>query len=802
MPNTPHTSSRAAQFCVDNAKWIVALFAVASIALGWQARRFEINASAETLLTKGNQLYRQSLIVDRIFAPQEFLLIAYEPTKGDLFSEQTYEDLSAIAERIGTLERVESIRHLLNVPLVSLLEGEFSSDFDPDKLTLENLDLSAERLAEVFQGHPIYEDLLVNGDQSATAMQVSFKRNPELEEIRGEIVQVYEKAAGRELSEEELERIENLETRAKPLEKQLEAIREKEIESIRSVLADYVDHANLYLGGAGVLGYDLIKIVKRDLVVFGIAIALMVALVLFSLFRQLKWVVIPMICCVICVAITTGLFAVFGLKATVISANFITLQLILTLAIVIHLIVQYREGQAEHSDASPHDLAALALEKKAMPCFYAAATTSVGFASLMFSGIQPVNTFGLMMIVAMFVSTICSLLLFPALLVVMGKHSPKRDWDILKRLVKSLSSLAVGRGAWVIGGTTAFCVVCAAGLFRLTVENSFIDYFKESSLTHQELMFVDQNFGGSTPFDFIYELPPKEEGEKSLVLDADTVQAMQAVQLSLGESEGMGKALSVVNFAQLAKIANRDKPLTEYELSALYLAVDQELREELVGSYFSEDRNLARISFRVKDATEDLNRAALVEEIHTKIKAIGIDDSDYSLSGLFVMYQDLLSRLFRSQATTIGIVLVALLFCFVLVFRSLKIAFIALIPNIVSTVGILGIMGWLGIALDFMTITIASVAMGIAVDDTIHYVHRYLEERKNAEPDEAVKRAHRSVGMAVLYTTLIIVTGFLLLVFSNFVPSINFGLLTAISISLALLADLCLLPAVLLRVKA
>ncbi len=802
MPSTPLTNSRAARFCVDNAKWIVAVFVVASLCLGWQARRFEINASAETLLTKGNELYRQSLIVDRIFAPQEFLLIAYEPKGDRLYTDQTYQDLGKISERVGTLERVESIRHLLNVPLVSLLEGEFSGDFDPDRLTLENLDLSSERLSELFEGHPLYEDLLVNGDQSATAMQVSFKRDPELEKIREDIVQVYEKAAGRDLNEEELERIEKLESKAKPLEKALDATREKEIETIRSVFADYEDQANLYLGGAGVLGYDLIKIVKRDLVIFGMAIAGVVALVLFILFHRLKWVVIPMVCCAICVAITTGLFAILGLKATVISANFITLQLILTLAIVIHLIVQYREGQSAHSDGSPHELAALALEKKAMPCFYAAATTSVGFASLMFSGIQPVNMFGLMMIVAMFVSTICSLLLFPALLVVMGRHNLKQDWKMLKRSVQAFSSLAVGRGVWVIGGTLVFCFACAAGLFRLTVENSFIDYFKSSSRTHQELMFVDQNFGGSTPFDFVYSLPPPEATERSLVLDADSVQTLQAVQLSAGESLGMGKGMSVVNFAQLAREANRGRPLTEYELSALYLVLDRELREELVGSYFSEERNLARISFRVKDATKDLNRAALVEEIHDKIKAIGIGEEDYYLSGLFVLYQDLLSRLFRSQATTIGIVLAALFVCFLLVFRSVKIALIALIPNLVSTVGILGIMGWMGIALDFMTITIASVAMGIAVDDTIHYVHRYLEERKGTGSKEAVGQAHRSVGMAIVYTTLIIVTGFLLLVFSNFVPSINFGLLTAISISLALLADLCLLPAILLRVKA
>jgi predicted RND superfamily exporter protein len=282
-------------------------------------------------------------------------------------------------------------------------------------------------------------------------------------------------------------------------------------------------------------------------------------------------------------------------------------------------------------------------------------------------------------------------------------------------------------------------------------------------------------------------------------MTADTVQLLQRLQHALRQHQAVGKTLSVVNFTELAKEVNEGKPLTEYELTAVYWTMEDALREDLLGAFFAPEHAQVRFGVRIQDTTEGLDRAELLAQIRKDLQDLGIPESRYSLSNLFVLYQDLLQRLFRSQILTLGIVYVVLTLTFLAIFRSLRVALIGIIPNILSTLAVLGVMGWLGIPLDLMTITIAAIAMGIAVDDTIHYIHRYLEELEDSSTVEAIERSHASVGYAVLYTSLIITLGFSLLAFSDFVPSILFGLLTGFAMVMALVCDLCLLPALLKR---
>ena len=348
----------------------------------------------------------------------------------------------------------------------------------------------------------------------------------------------------------------------------------------------------------------------------------------------------------------------------------------------------------------------------------------------------------------------------------------------------------------MVAGVVAAASV--AGLFRLDVENSFINYFRESTEVHRALAFIDREFGGTTPLDLVYRIPAAPE-KQDLVLSAETVLALQRMQKALQQHKAVGKVLSVVNFTQVAKELNHDRPLTEYELTAIYWLLDRSVRENLVGSFLSPEHAQARISARIRDTTPGLDRGQLLADIRADMAKLDVPREDYRLTNLFVLYQDLLQRLFRSQILTLGIVYAVLAVAFLGIFRSWKIALVALAPNMLATLAVLGLMGWLRIPLDFMTITIASIAMGIAVDDTIHYIHRYREELRDGGTDRAVTRSHASVGYAVLYTSVIIVLGFSLLAFSDFVPSILFGLLTALAMSLALVFALTVLPALLSR---
>lgn len=775
---------------------VLALFILAAALLGWQVRHFQIDASAETLLIRDNEHYIRTRIMSERFAPQEFLLIAYEPRDEPLFSRQTFTNLRSLTESLRGLERVESVRSMLNVPLLSLM-GDGLDFEDVQSLTLEQQDVEAQRLKAIFSGHPLYEDLLVNEDQTATALQVLFRSDDALNEIESEITAIQRQTLEGELDDDERARLEALQARAEPLEQALTETRSQEIEAIRGMVADYEDDARIYLGGAHVLGYQLIEIIRNDLFLFGSIIAGVICVVLFALFGGIRWVLTPVVCCGLSVLMTMGLFGMLGLETTVVSSSFIALQLILTLAIVVHLIVQYREYSVAEPDWAQPRLIQQAFLRKVTPSFYAGLTTSVGFASLLFTGIQPVISFGWMMIIAMAVSICVSLILFPALMALFPRERDSSERRAAKAVLRGFDGLARRAPGTVLIASAGALLLTGAGLFLLDVENSFIDYFSESTDVHRELTFIDRELGGSTPLDLVMDVPDAPQEAGGPVLAAETVQRLQRVQAVMEEQEGMGKVLSIVNFTELAREINDGQPLTEYELTAIYRTLSEDLREDLVGSFFAPEHSQIRISGRVQDTTDGLNRAQLIEDLRNGVEALGIERDAYHLTNLFVLYQDILQRLFRSQVLALGIVYVALTLTFFAVFRSLRVALVAIAPNILSTVALLGIMGWLQVPLNLMTITIASIAMGIAVDDTIHYTHRYLEEVGQGSSSDAIQRSTFSVGHAILYTTLIVMVGFSQLGFSDFIPSVQFGLLASLAMALALLWNLTLLPVLL-----
>ncbi len=802
-PKPPGATNRLKSAFIDLMlnwpKLILTGFLILVALLGWQSRNFEIDASPDTLLTQGNELYIQTQDVNQRYAPQEFLLLTYEPTAHPLYSEQTFDNVRALTDAVQAMERVESVRNMLNVPLFANVDTVRDVSGDLEDMTINAGEFTIEQIQQEFADHPVYEDLLVNSEQTATALQILFRSDERLQEINGRINDLNSASVERTLSDEEEQERQSLVDEREPLEKALEETRIEEIDQLRAIAAEYADEANIRLGGVHVIAYQLVEIISNDLTVFGAAIALMICLVLLILFRSVRWILIPVVCCICSVLPTIGLFALLGMKATVISANFIALQLILTLAIVIHLIVQYRQFAEGDNSLTQRELVRATLQEKMGPCFFAGITTSVGFAALIFSGIQPVISFGWMMITAMAVSIVVSLILFPVLIELLPREKVRKDLSPLTGLVKLFQAMVLRFRAVVIVLCLLILGVGVSGAMQLSVENSFINYFKPSTQIYQELAYIDQEFGGTTPLDVIYQLPEQPDNA-DIVMTAGSVLSMQQIQNRLERYEATGRILSPVNLTDLAREVNNDRPLTEYELTALYWMMDESFRDDLIGSFFNEDDNEVRFNIWVEDLTEGLNRADLLQNVKNDMSELGIDESEYQLTSLFMLYQDIMQKLADSQVTTLAIVYIALTLAFLLIFKSLGVALVAIAPNIMSTAAIFGVMGWVGLPLDLMTITIAAIVMGIAVDDTIHYVHRYLAElKKEGDAAEAVKRSHATVGMAMLYTSLLIGAGFSMLAFSDFVPSVVFGLLTALAMLLALLADLCLLPLLLSR---
>ena len=788
-----------ADIFVNYPKSFIVLFICLTAVCGWYVQDFQIDASAETLLVENNLLYIESQEMAEQFEPEEFVLVAYRPRENSIFSEETLSRIESLSEELSSIERVSSVTSLVNVPLLSTIDNpmEALGDMDPADWTWAEQRYSAETMNNILSDHPIFTDLLVNRELSATAIQVVFERNEELDSINSEILTLQRKAVDDSLTEDDSRRLENLRTEAEPLTQALNQTRRQEIEEIYRITEGQADYADIYLGGTHVLVHHMIDIIQHDLLLFGSLIALIICVMLILLFRDWRWVLIPLICCTSSVIITMGAFGFFGMKTTVISSNFVALQLILTLALTIHLIVQYRLLASADDTSNHHDLLSMTIRKKMRPCFYAGLTTLVGFCSLLFSGIQPVISFGWMMMVAVTTTIITSLILFPAVLALF-KHpirSQQRQFSI--RVVHFFRYLCHRFSGSIVLITLLVCGISVVGLLRLNVENSFLNYFKESSQTRQELVFIDQELGGSTPMDVIYHGDAAAD-DQELVIPAETVQTLQRIQASLQTSEAMGTVTSVVNFLQLARQINGDRPLTEYELNSLYLMIDETLREQLLGSYIDAEDNLYRISARIQDSTEGLNRQSMLAALQQSMRDMDIPEEDISVVGLFVLYQDMMQQLFTSQVLTVGLVLLALGVVLLFIFRSWRIATIGLLSNVIATLAILGLMGLIGIPLDLMTITIAAIAMSITLDDTIHFVHHYLDNLQQ-HPGKALDSTFDHVGSAILSTSLIITLGFAVLGFSDFIPSVLFGLLTAMAMILAFLVDMTLLPVLLHR---
>tara|TARA_R110002012_G_scaffold3300_1_gene15428 strand:+ start:1083 stop:3473 length:2391 start_codon:yes stop_codon:yes gene_type:complete len=772
---------------------VIFIFLISTLA--WQAKYFEIDASADTLLVDNNKHYILSQLADQRYGSEEFILIAFKPNNTALFSASNLNTLVDIADKIEQLPRVKQVNSIANMPIFSAADNVSA---DVANLTWEKQKFDEQTLSLSLKKHPLYEGLLINQAQTALSLQVVFNSQADIEAVNNDIIAIKQHLLNRDLTKRELNSLAQLKKQQQKLNKQLEQTRINEIEKIRTILAPYKKVGSFYLGGNNLLSYELIQIIQSDLVLFGSLIFIVIIMLLWLLFRQLSWVLLPIVCCATSVVMTVGLLAALNFKVTVISANVFALQIILSLAMIIHLIVHYQELVLKHSHWSHQQLVLATIKEKIKPCFYAGLTTTIGFGSLIFSGVQPVISFGWMMVVAMLVSFIVSLVFFPALLLaIFNKQAFVKQHKKIENGMSATASFVKARPKSIIFTSLLLTLVGILGCFNLSAENSFLNYFSESTDVRKELSFIDQEFGGSTPFDLLLDIPD-EQIKSGLVISASTVQTITAIQNMLAKQQAIGAITSIADFTKIAQVVNA-KPLTEYELTALYKSLDTELQQALFGAYFSEKKQQIRISMRVQDSTQDLNRADLLAKIHQELANIGIPKQQYTLTGLFILYQDVLSRLVDSQVLTILIVYAAMAVTLMIIFSSIKVAWIALVPNIITTSVIMGILGIFAIPLDLMTITIAAVAMGISMDDTIHYIHRYLAELKR-EPNNAkawVKRTNLSVGYALIYTTTVIVIGFGSLVFSNFVPSMLFGLLTSIAMVVALLTDITTLPVLL-----
>ena len=799
---------------IDFSKITLAFLIILIIFSLYQSRNFNLDASSDALLLEGDPDLKYLREVNETYGSKDFLVLTYTPVTS--FTEkETILNLQLLKSKIEKLTWVDSVITVIDVPLLKSTDEGLMERLKNYK-TLAYPEIDRVRGFEEIVNSPIYKNYVISEDGKTSGIVVYLKKDERL----AEYIKVKDKYFNQsvEIGLSKQEKI-NYKKFIKEYEeyKNLYNLRNHQnIAEIRDVIEKYGENAKIYLGGIPMIADDMMSFIKSDIIVFGIGVFIFIVLTLWFIFRNIKWVVMPLLGCATSVIIMIGLLGLIGWKVTVISSNFIALMLILNMAMNIHVTVRFLQLKKEYPQFTKEEAIFEASKKMMLPILYTVLTTICAFLSLVFSGIKPIIDFGWMMTLGLVVSLFVTFLLLPSLINLLALENEIGLKDVEKSLITSaLGSFTKKNSVLILGSTFIIIITSLVGILKLEVENSFINYFDKETEIFKGMKKIDEELGGTTPLNVILKFPTtdtdknKEEDEfdeweeenetnedkAKYWFTRDKMDKIIKVHEYLDSLPEIGKVLSFGSILKVAEDLN-NKKLQSLEIAVLYSKIPDTIKKEIITPYISVNKDEARISVRIKDSLENLRRNDLINKIETELNSkLGLEKNEYKLSGVLILFNNLLQSLFKSQILTIGIVILGIFSMFFILFRNTVLSFIGIVPNFIAAFFILGIIGLIGIPLDMMTITIAAITIGIAVDNSIHYIYRFKEEFKKINNyNKTLDRCHNTVGIAILNTSITIVFGFSILVLSNFIPTIYFGIFTGIAMLLAMVSVLTLLP--------
>ncbi|MDR0761443.1 MAG: MMPL family transporter [Campylobacteraceae bacterium] len=794
---------------------LAVLFIIVGI-LAVQASKLEVDASAETLLLEDDTdlLFMREMSA-RYPSSLDMLIISFAP-KNDLFATETLHFLDAISQELKRVERVDSVMSILDIPL---LENGSSAikELVNDVTTLRSPHINLQKAREELLTSPIYSENVVSKDLKTTAIVVMLKADETYAKLAEKRNSAREKAAVDTAAKEEFK------SASEEFKKYRSEFRIKEyqtIDEIRAILKSHDNEGALFLGGVNMIAVDMITFVKSDLIYFGAILFALLALTLWVIFRQIRYVILPLLICALSIISTAGILGFFGWEVTVISSNFIALQLILTISIILHLIVRYRELASKYPKVPQKELVLLATLSKIKPSFFAVFTTIIGFLSLMLANIKPIINLGWMMASGITMSLVIAFTVLPAILIILPKKRLYIKFEKEFAFSSYCAKIVDKRGFFIVLLAACMVIFAFIGIQKIRVENSFVNYFKSSTQIYQGMKNIDKNLGGTTPMDLVVEFntdknadEEEDDFEKEFTKNKNDPKYWFTPKITntalnihnyFENNEFIGKVQSLGTLLKVGKRLNNGRELDNFELALIYTKLPEDYKNIILSPYVNIEHNELRFTMRLIDSDPNLKRNELIQKANEELKQIITPDiGTYRLSGAMVLYNNMLQSLFKSQILTLGAVAVVFLVIFIPLFGSLKASLIALASNLIPMGAVFGFMGFTGIPLDMMTITIAAISIGMGVDNVIHYIHRFKEELRLSGGDytKAMYNSHNSIGHAMYYTTMATVLGFGVLVFSNFIPTIYFGVLTVAVMIMVFFGAIILLPKLLLIFK-
>ncbi len=765
-------------------------------------KNFRIDASSDTLVAKNDLDFIYFNQYNKLFTTENFLILAVKNNKE--VDEKFINKFKLLSQELLKIKNVNRVFSFIDAPILFLNNASLNSLSTDNIETIKNSKYNVSDVLKEFSNNPIYKDQIVNNKSNVFSLIIYLEKNLEMEKARVD------------LNALKISRKEFLD-----IKKANDTQRNILISDIRNVINNIEDNNEYYLGGVDLIANDVINFVKKDIITFSFLVTLIIILVLFFIFKEIKFVIICLFSSLYAVFVIFGIIAFLQIEVTAISSNFASLIFILSVSMNIHIINYYRLLDKENNFKIQNTFS-----RMFWPCFYTTLTTIVAFVSLAVTDIKPIIDFGIIMIIALTISFGCSFTILPLMLVTVSNNFIQNN-NFLK--FKNFFCIFVKKFNTIIIFTSLILFVLSiVGLRNLNVENSFINYFKKNTEIYKGMKLIDEELGGTTPLDIIINFNDSDDlgdfgnsdkndedifgdedmFDEDIFLDEqniiwfteEKIEAIYNIHNYLDKRDEIGKVQSIVSLIDMANLINK-KPLDIFELSVIYNEIPEDYKENLIYPYLLIDENMAKITARIKDS-QNISRANLIKEINAYLNSYSNNSVDnFRVNGLLVLYNNMLDSLFQSQIKSLGFVVLIIFIMFIILFKSIKLSIIGIIPNILASSLILGIIGYLSIPLDIMTITIAAITIGIAVDNTIHYLYRFKEFKKNHEIMESIKLTNSSAGLAVLTTSITIALGFSVLSFSSFIPTVLFGIFTSMAMIFAMLGVMILLPSILIYSK-
>ena len=806
---------------IDFSKITLLFLAILIIFSLYQSKNFNLDASSDALLLEGDPDLKYLREVNETYGSKDFLVLTYTPVTS--FTEkETILNIQLLKSKIEKLTWVDSVITIIDVPLLKSTDEGLMERLKNYK-TLAYPEIDRERGFDEIINSPIYKNYVISEDGRTSGIVVYLKKDERLTEYIKIKDKYFDQQNETGLTKEEKINYKKFIREYEGYKNLYNTRNNQNITEIREVIGKYGDNAKIHLGGIPMIANDMMSYIKSDIVVFGIGVFVFIVLTLWFIFRNLKWVLMPLLGCATSVVLMIGLLGLIGWKVTVISSNFIALMLILNMAMNIHVTVRFLQLKKEFPQLSRNEAVFETSKKMMLPILYTVLTTICAFLSLVFSGIKPIIDFGWMMTLGLIISFFVTFLLLPSLINLLSSDNEIGLRDTEKSFITStLGSFTKKSKILIYASTFLVIIFSTIGILKLEVENSFINYFDKETEIYKGMKKIDDELGGTTPLNIILKFPKKNEANNSKKDELDdweeenvaaedkakywfTRDKMDKIIKAHDYLDSLPEIGKVLSFGSILRVAEElnNKELQSLEIAVLYSKIPQEIKTEIISPYISVDKDEARISVRIKDSLKDLRRNDLIKKINAELNTkLGFEKNEYKLAGVLILFNNLLQSLFKSQILTLGIVILGIFLMFFILFRNTLLSFIGVIPNFIAAFFILGTIGLLEIPLDMMTITIAAITIGIAVDNSIHYIYRFKEEFKKINNyNQTLDKCHSTVGVAILNTSITIVFGFSILIMSNFIPTIYFGVFTGVAMLLAMISVLTLLPKLILTFK-